>query len=246
MKKIYTLLFFLTIASCGIYAQSLQLQTVSGQIIPNGGTIGVKGTLYDTTVDVSVEIKIKNISSSSVTLKALKVVKTLPGVQSAYFCFAGNCFPPDINLSPNDLTLGAGMTDANFSAHINPTASAGSALVYYKVFNTANPNDTVSVFVQYEIWHLGINDLSNATAEMGAAFPNPANEKFTVNCTLTGFETARLVLQNVLGSEVREQTISGGSGKIIMNVGDLPEGVYFYSLFVNGKSISTRKLLIRH
>ena len=79
MKKIFTLFYILTIASCSLFAQSLQLMTLSGSTIPNGGTIFVPWSLYDTTVDVNVELKIKNISSTAVTVKALKIVKVLPG-----------------------------------------------------------------------------------------------------------------------------------------------------------------------
>lgn len=246
MKKLYILLIILTIASFDLFAQSLQLLTPSGQIIANGGTICLKWTLYDTTWDVNTELQIKNISSESADVKVIKTLKTLPGTQSAYFCFAGFCFGDTVTVSPNKLTLDAGKTDANFSAHINPFNFSGSAVVCYKFYTTKNPKDTVSVFVQSEVWHLGINDLSNFKVELGTAYPSPANDKFTVDYTLSGQQPARLVLQNVLGTSVREEPVSEGNGKIQVNVGGLAEGIYLYSLYVGDKIVSTKKLVIRH
>jgi len=246
MKKLYILLFVLIVASGSLFAQSLQLFDHLGNAIPNGGTVIVDWrNLYDTTSDVFTELKIKNNSTSAVTLKAIKTAKILPGAQKSYYCFAGFCFGDTTTVSPNELDLAAGQTDNNFSAHINPWNTPGNSVVYYKVYNTRNANDTVSVFIQTRIWHAGIND-NDARADLGAAYPNPANEKFTVDYSLSGAGSATLVLQNVLGSKVREVSVTDGSGKIQVNVAGLPEGVYLYSIYVDGKAVSTRKVLVRH
>ena len=119
-------------------------------------------------------------------------------------------------------------------------------MVYYKFFNIDNLNDTVSIYVQTEIWHLGINESLNATTELGLAYPNPACDMLTIRYVLRGAGTARLALQNVLGTVIREETVDNGSGTIKMNVSDLPQGLYFYSLYVNGKSVSTKKVIVKH
>ncbi len=246
MKKIFSLLFVLTFVCGGIWAQSMKLYTTSGSVIPNGGTVGFLRTLYDTTTDVALEIDMKNISSSSQTYKVIRTVKTLPGDQKTNFCFAGGCFPDTTNISPSSLTLSPGVLDNNFSAHVSPHAYGGSALVYYKFYNIKDNNDTIGIYIQTEVWHLGIENLLNSRADLGNAYPNPANEKFTVEYTVTNEGTANLVLRNILGATILEQAVSNGNGKVQINTADLPEGIYFCSLFVDGKSLSTRKLVIRH
>jgi hypothetical protein len=247
MKKIYSLLFVLAIASSSLLAQSLQLQTHAGLIIPNGGTVGVFWHIAaDTTTDVFTEIDMKNISSSSQSYKVLRTVKILADSQKSYFCFAGGCFSETTDLSPTTLDLAPNTLDNNFSAHINPHLSKGSALVYYKFYNVNNANDTVGVYVQTEIWYTGINSLVSPKVELGPVFPNPANEKFNVEYTLTDNASARLVLRNMIGSTIREESVTGINGKIQVNTTDLPEGIYFCSLFIDGKSVSTRKVVIRH
>lgn len=247
MKKIYFLVLILTLYACNLLAQSLQLQTLSGEIIKNGSTVGLIWPMNsDTTTNVYIEINIKNISSSSVNVKALKVIKTLPAGQGASYCFAGGCFTDTTTVSPTILSLTAGETAEDFSAHIIPNNSTGSSIVYYKFYSTQNMNDTVSVYIQTEIWHLGINNLANSKAEIGLVYPNPANQRFTAEYSLTSELNARMVLQNILGSIIREEPIANGKGKIQMDVAGLPEGIYFFSLYLNDKSVSSRKLLIRH
>lgn len=246
MKKIFSLLFILAFVCGGLLAQTMKLYTTSGSLIPNGGTVGVLRTLYDTTTDVALEIDMKNISSASQTYKVIRTVKILPGSQQTNFCFAGGCFPDTTNLSPSSLLLDPGVLDNNFSAHISPHSSSGSAVVYYKFYNIKNSTDTIGIYIQSEVWHLGIENLSNSQAELGNAFPNPANEKFTVEYTVTNAGSASLVIRNILGATVREQSVTTGNGKVQVNTADLPEGIYFCSLFIDGKSNSTRKLVIRH
>jgi hypothetical protein len=246
MKKISYLLFFLTIASAGLFAQSMQLQTTSGQILTNGGTLGVMRSLFDTTTDIAVEIDMKNISTTAQSYKVKRTVKILGSPQKSNFCFAGGCFPDTTNYSPTALALNPGVLDNNFSSHISPNAITGSSLVYYKFYNIKDANDTIGIFVQTEVWHLGISDISNTQAEIGYAYPNPASLQFTVDYSITAQEPALLLLRNILGTTVREESVSGGNGKIHIDISDLPEGMYFYSLLINGKSISSRKLVIRH
>ena len=246
MKKIFSLLFILSFACAGLLAQSFTLYTHSGSVIPNGGTVGVLRTLYDTTTDVATEIDLKNISNSSQTYKVIRTVKILPGAQKTNFCFSVGCFPDTTNISPLTLTLDAGIKDNSFSSHISPNAISGSALVYYKFFNIKDNTDTVGIYIQSEVWHLGIENLSNAQADLGNVFPNPANEKFTVEYTVANEGQAGVVIRNMLGTTIREQAVPSGNGKVQVNTADLPEGIYFCSLFIDGKSVSTRKLVIRH
>jgi hypothetical protein len=246
MKKIFTLLFILAITSFSVFAQSLQLQTTSGTVIPNGGTVSKMVVLYDTTADVEVDLVAKNISSAQVIVKVKKTSKILVSPQTAHFCFAGGCFGDTATISPTQATIAAGASDNSFGGHITTNKTKGSALIYYKFFNTRNPNDTASVYIQYEIWPAGIYDLSDNPAALGNAYPNPAGKTLNVDYTINSVGSARLVIQNLLGVKVREEILSGMNGKAQVDVSDLPEGIYVYSLEIDGKNISTKKLLVRH
>jgi len=246
MKKIFPLLFVLSIASLGVFAQSLQLQTSSGTVIPNGGTISKMVVLNDTTIDVEVDLIAKNISSTQVTVKVKKTAKSLVSPQTAHFCFAGGCFSDTTTYSPTQAVIAAGATDNSFSGHITPNNSKGSALVYYKFYNTRNLNDTVSVYIQTEIWPSGIDNLTDNQVTLGNAYPNPATSSFSIDYSVNLNSSARLVVRNLIGIKVREEVLSGTDGKAKFDVSDLPEGIYLYSVEIDGKNISAKKMLVRH
>jgi len=246
MKKILTLLFILSIASLGVFAQSLQLQTSSGTDIPNGGTISKLVVLNDTTIDVEVDLIIKNISGAQVTVKAKRTSKSLATPQASHFCFAGGCFSDTTSTSPTQAVIAIGASDNSFSAHITPNTGKGSSVVCYKFYNTRNLNDTASVYVQTEIWPAGINDLKGSQVVLGNAYPNPASKSVSVDYTISPEASAKLVIQNLIGIKIREEALPGMNGKSVFDVSDLPDGIYLYSLEVGGKNISTKKLLVRH
>jgi hypothetical protein len=55
-----------------------------------------------------------------------------------------------------------------------------------------------------------------------------------------------VVIRNLPGIVVKRAVLKSTESKMSIFTGDLPEGIYFYSLDINGKSMSTRKLVIMH
>ena len=91
----------------------------------------------------------------------------------------------------------------------------------------------------------GVNEISNNRNYISKPYPNPAsdNTSFFVN-TLQGTKP-RLKLFNMLGTEVKELALSENTrSSVKVNVSDLSSGVYFYSLIINGKSVSSGKLMV--
>jgi hypothetical protein len=48
----------------------------------------------------------------------------------------------------------------------------------------------------------------------------------------------------MLGSKVKNVNLTGDQGTLKMDVANLPSGMYFYTLSVDGKGISTKKMLV--
>jgi hypothetical protein len=69
-------------------------------------------------------------------------------------------------------------------------------------------------------------------------YPNPFENRLMVN--IEGFENAKFSLQNILGQKLISQTISG---KTEIPVVDFESGVYFYTVMVDNKIVSSGKLL---
>ena len=78
-------------------------------------------------------------------------------------------------------------------------------------------------------------------------YPNPFNPVTTIRFSLRRSAEVRIVLTNILGKQAKiliDKYISTGEHKIVLSSTELPTGTYFYSLFVNGNIVQTRKLLL--
>ena len=73
-------------------------------------------------------------------------------------------------------------------------------------------------------------------------YPNPAKGKTYVNVEFTS-STALLTLSNILGEVVSVQQLPH-SGTFILDVTEIPEGVYFYTLAADGQKL-TKKLTVK-
>jgi hypothetical protein len=78
-------------------------------------------------------------------------------------------------------------------------------------------------------------------------YPNPASEYAELDFSIsTGLRDAKLIFYNVLGSKMEEFTLNKNDRKLRVNTRDMPTGLYFYQLSIDGKKVATKKMLVRH
>ena len=77
-------------------------------------------------------------------------------------------------------------------------------------------------------------------------YPNPARESVTFEYTLLSKEKASIRLLNTIGQVVTEIPLSSQTGLQELNVSGLIEGIYWYQLWIGGKSGPVGKLVIQH
>ena len=88
---------------------------------------------------------------------------------------------------------------------------------------------------------------SNDKISISSIFPNPAGAYASIDYSLTNHtHTAKIILCNVLGNVVREYILVRDARRLNISTLELTSGVYFYSLYVDGKNVVTRKLIIKH
>ena len=81
-----------------------------------------------------------------------------------------------------------------------------------------------------------------------SVYPNPSRGQVTVQLNQKAGADYKLRLNNIIGQEIRtvalkpELTAAG----LPLDLSDLPVGVYFYTLLVDGKAISTRRLVLQN
>ena len=103
----------------------------------------------------------------------------------------------------------------------NPRTASHPKLVSYRATQVATPTLTV--------------------------FPNPSRGQLTVQAAGLSGQGYKFRLANVLGREVRLLSFrpEQASEALAVDLNGLPAGLYFYSLLVNDKIVSTKRLTLQ-
>ena len=127
-----------------------------------------------------------------------------------------------------------------------PFNNVGVTIIRYTFFDDDNPNDSTHFFVNFNAGPVGIDDLTkNTKNSFSLAYPNPASNQVSFDYTLSDQTiNAYIRVHNLLGTVVKETRLDYFSGKLILDVCDLNEGFYFYSIVVNNEVIDTKRLVI--
>jgi hypothetical protein len=77
------------------------------------------------------------------------------------------------------------------------------------------------------------------------AFPNPASQQTSIEYSLSqSFQNAYVKVYDLMGKEMAQYDLDSENGTIRLNLRNYTEGVYFYTLVADGKSIATKKLVV--
>ncbi|KAA6438577.1 T9SS type A sorting domain-containing protein [Dyadobacter flavalbus] len=87
----------------------------------------------------------------------------------------------------------------------------------------------------------------NEKISVSNMYPNPASEYADLDFNIaSGIRDAKVIIYNVLGSQMVELPLNKNERKIRVNTKDMPTGLYFYQLSLDGKKVATKKMLVRH
>lgn len=233
MKKLYLLGFiFLPFL---IKAQSIQVLNAQANQNSDGST----------TVESHADVK--NNSSTEKIVRVERVATNLTSGHVTYFCW-DECFPPSGAISGND-TLAAGATTNIFISYLIPNSITGISTVTYKYFDVNNPNDSTIQQFSYNVsatTSVEKTVLAKSISEISAAYPNPASQYTRIDYDLsTSARESSIKFYNILGSEIRKIDLQGRQGSVSIDLDNMSEGMYLYSLVVNGKTVSTKKFIVK-
>lgn len=208
-------------------------------------------------MELAFEMKITNLTDSDILILCEREIVSSNSEAGNNFCF-GNCFgdatsQAEVNLEPG--------TPLDFSAHFKPykydadwnleMMPEGSEMTvkytfsertlgewtfefYFKYDPAAGPYDPVFVPENYN----DVEIFSNA-------YPNPARNVVSFDYNMPyNAQSASVAIYNMMGQEVIRQDVNVGGSRLDINVSDLTDGVYFYSLIVNNQAVKTNKLVI--
>ena len=245
MKK----LFFTLALLVSVFALTAQSYTVTeketGNIVENGASYYVYGDGEATWGELNSEFDVT--ANENVRLIGEKVEMQVVENTQNYFCW-GNCFLSTVYVS-DPVNLDAGQFEV-FSMHymyndaIEDVAGLEQIMQYY-LYPANNPDDKFVINVIFKYSLDGVEDISNID-EFSNAYPMPASNVVNFDYNFASSVDAEVAIYNMMGQEGMRHRFSGMNGKLSLNVSDLTDGVYFYSLVVNGKVEKSSKLVVRH
>lgn len=242
MKKIILLFALVYLVSLAAISQSIEI-SFDGSVIPNGGTI----TPTDTSSQVSfaINLGVKNKSTNSIPIRVKKKDLYLVSGTENSFCW-GQCEPPGVDTSSSVITLAAGVSDKNsFVGDYSALGFAGKSRVMFTFFVDNNPNDSTSIIIEYNAGSAVGFFKPIASVDNFQAFPNPAKSMVNINYNGSNLVNAKIEIRSIIGTLAKTITVNAQSGEFKFDVSDLNNGVYFYSLLINDKTLISKKLIIQ-
>ncbi|NTW33008.1 MAG: T9SS type A sorting domain-containing protein, partial [Bacteroidetes bacterium] len=222
-------------------SQSFQL-SYNGTVISNGTDIYAWGDSTYGTI-ITKEISVKNISSSSVSSVGKKIETNQISGTSSMFCF-GTCYPS--TTSESETVSITNNHDTVFSVDYKPKGHLGESIITCVVYNVNNINDSAWFVIHFNATPATIKEVAITKPEISNPYPNPAKDYTCFNYSFPkNTINIKFILQNIIGTTIKEIEIGNTDGKLTLITNDLKEGVYFYSFLAGEKLIITRKLVIR-
>ena len=248
MKKIITSIFVLLFTAFS-FGQSLRIYDLGVDV--TGDTVIVPIAAGSAMVN---DLEIHNITGVAVDFKVGRIITPIDSCANVYFCTGTLCYSPQTAATwyptGGGQTIGAyavlpsGAGTYGIAAHYDacPTI-CNEFFVKYVLYSTSGSPDTAVVTLNY-VCTLGVNE--NEQEVNATAFPNPvSNSVLSINYSVKEpYNNGKILVYNMLGKEVKTIEISEKQGLAKINVADLNAGIYFYSIVLDNKTMTTKKVII--
>jgi hypothetical protein len=234
-----TLLLFTTILSFG---QSIDI-IYNNITLNNGDTIVFTST--NNTATFAFPLSITNTSNQLVNVRVRKIELSIVPGSDNYFCNWTSCYTPSVFESPDSLPMMPADTFKQFSCDYASNGHPGTSYVMYTFYNDSDHNDSMSVVGKYMAGSPAAIDLSNNSYTVSNAYPNPAKNVLFIDYNFTNAKFASIEIHNILGSIVQHKSIGSLSGKAKIDVSNLKNGIYFYTIIIDNQKYISKKFIVQ-
>ena len=243
MKKLLLSLIVMVFAA-QLSAQSLSFK-YEGETVESGATIDIVSDINES-FEIVFDLAITNNTENTLTIVS-QIESDPSNITQDYLCW-GNCYMPGIleasyQVESDSTRVFNGhcmFTDKEWN--ILPVGTV--AKMTYIFFDERNPEEKYTFFVNFKYQPESIADFNSADV-FSNAYPNPANNTVSFDYNMPfNVNSASVAIFNMMGQEVVRQELNLGGSRVDLNVSDLNEGVYFYSLIVNNETVKTNKFVV--
>jgi hypothetical protein len=243
MKNLVLSFFLLILCIIQGYSQSLKLADDFGPLT-NGADVVQSGP--SDTLQLITWLNLTNNTASTMRVMMKKQEISMLPETSSSICWAGYCYGPEMMVCIEPLIMQPGELVSGCFGHFGPHGSRGVSIIRWTFYNQANPSDSLSVTVRYSTYPTGINHIQSQPYSLASAGPVPADNTIKLKYMLPPAEKGRIELRNNTGKLVATHEDILLSGISSFNSQNLPSGVYFCTLVVDGKPCLTRKIPVYH
>ena len=243
MKKVILALAVIFLTTVYVNGQSYSL---SWDGIPISDTITLGPEVLGGN-EIVFEVILHNNTSSDANIKVARNEILIMEGSVNYFCW-GVCYTPSIDTSGMFLTIPAGGQSAeeDFSGHYEINGTTGVSMIEYTFYDMDSKTQMVKIVLKPDPNTVTIGEYAPINVKFSDVYPNPATNFVSIDFDIPlEVNEASITIVNLFGSVVKEQKIDTRGNNMKLDIVDLKEGVYFYSLNINGEIYCTKKLIIR-
>ena len=189
--------------------------------------------------DVTMEIHVSNTGTSDMDI-ALEITDiTTPHKAPLWEVCWGICLlPTGPIIFPDPVNVPAGTTNTeDFHVTYVSDGNTDPANITFRMYEDGVPGDYVTLVLDTE--HVGINNFTNK--ELITIYPNPATTYFNINVS-DEFTDGRIVITNIIGKIIKTIDLQRPENRF--STGELLKGMYFVSLIMDKKILTTKKLIV--
>ncbi len=220
----------------GIFV-SLPFWSISQSLTLSNPHTDVDGDLHTSRITVN------NVSGNDLDIKVRREVLNLDPNHITYFCW-GNCYGPGTEVSPDVRKITAGgFDDSGFYGDLATGGNSGFSRVKYCFYDSRNEADSVCHVFTYDL-SSGIRTNRYSNFELVNLSPNPMKSNAVIDYNLNGmkYSQAKLVVRSLTGAVIFDKTLTSPQGQINWNADNLNNGIYMYSIVVDGKPVVAKKV----
>lgn len=166
--------------------KSLKLLDKDGVSIADNDTIEVTGLHSDS--EIKLKLSVQNTANKTTTVNVKKTVLNSINGMSNTFCWAGYCFPDEINTSTATAQILPDSLNDDFVADIAPKGKTGIQKIKYTFFNVDNNDDAISAIVHYNVEKGNSTNLRNGRERLIKYGPNPISKNGVLNIDFSAMD----------------------------------------------------------
>lgn len=197
------------------------------------------------------EFNVTNISSSGVTVDILRSKNELPENWSSSLCFS-LCFAPFVDSISTTRDFGSSPLDIGetreFSLHVFPAVTEGTAMVDIIVKNHADPSEEYTFHLTATAGVSAVKKLLVEPVDFNVSnnYPNPFNPSTNFKLSLPRSGNVSVELfdsQGELVKRILDNYYNSGTYIINVNLDEFSSGIYFVHFRAN-QFIKTKKIVL--